>query len=241
MGILTTSPRFAATGWTPASLSNLDAWYDASDSASFTYSSGVLVSQWNDLSGNANHMTSPAGKEPSRTGTQNGLAIVEFSPGAGDTDNGDYLNLPNVFSALTQVTVYIVLKTRSDPNADGHNTGLMEFYTAGDHGHHPWTDGSIYSSIGTNVRKSAGNPTDALNVWHTLAVSSESFSYNLRINGASQFSTGINTVGINTAPKFGYQNHARHYKYDGWLAELVIAESGYDAEFETYASTKWAT
>lgn len=63
----------------PTTIAGLVCWYDASDSLSFTYSSGVVVSQWNDKSGNSRHMTqATVGNQPSRSGTQNGLTTVVF-------------------------------------------------------------------------------------------------------------------------------------------------------------------
>lgn len=41
----------------PTDLSNLVAWYDASDTSTITYSTPPLVAQWNDKSGNDHHMT----------------------------------------------------------------------------------------------------------------------------------------------------------------------------------------
>src|SRR5580765_3700198 len=55
-------PYVAAGGggpWTPASVST-DFWFDASNAASITASSGA-VSQWNDLSGNGRHATQSNG------------------------------------------------------------------------------------------------------------------------------------------------------------------------------------
>lgn len=55
-------------------------WWDASDASSFTYSSGTVVSQWNDLSGSGKHFTQSTGSEqPNRNGTQNGKTTVVFS------------------------------------------------------------------------------------------------------------------------------------------------------------------
>ena len=64
--------RAQAAEWTPASLgSSLGLWLDASDATSIT-SSGGLVSQWNDKSGNARHaVQASASSRP----THNGAAI----------------------------------------------------------------------------------------------------------------------------------------------------------------------
>jgi hypothetical protein len=48
--------RPRATGFDPRTISNLTGWYDAAGSTSYTESSGQ-VSQWNDKSGQGNHLT----------------------------------------------------------------------------------------------------------------------------------------------------------------------------------------
>lgn len=52
----TLSSGFVAP-FVPTSISNCYLWLDSTDTASFTYSSGAVVSQWNDLSGNNYHAT----------------------------------------------------------------------------------------------------------------------------------------------------------------------------------------
>jgi hypothetical protein len=71
--------KSGGAAWTPASLPNLFAWYDASVTGDFTFSSGNVVSQWNDKSGNAKHLTQgTVASQPTRSGTQNGLPFVVF-------------------------------------------------------------------------------------------------------------------------------------------------------------------
>lgn len=76
-----TTPTLSITVtlFTPLALPSLVAWYDASNAASIA-ASGGLVSQWNDLSGAANHLTASGAARPS-TGvdTVNGLNAMKFS------------------------------------------------------------------------------------------------------------------------------------------------------------------
>jgi hypothetical protein len=64
--------------FSPASLPNLKAWYDAADTSSIT--GGSQVSQWNDLSGNGFHLTqSTSSKRPSSgTRTLNSKNVIDF-------------------------------------------------------------------------------------------------------------------------------------------------------------------
>lgn len=64
--------------WTPAELPNVFAWWDASHTASFTFSSGSVVSAWASRVGSYSLGQSTSGKRPSRSGTVNGLPSVVF-------------------------------------------------------------------------------------------------------------------------------------------------------------------
>lgn len=57
---------------------NLVAWFDASLTNTITSSSGA-ISQWNDLSGNNNHVTAPVGERPTTgAATLNGHNVISF-------------------------------------------------------------------------------------------------------------------------------------------------------------------
>jgi len=64
--------------FTPASLSGLAAWYDASQITGTT--DGAALSQWNDLSGNARHLRQATGASQPiyKTAIQNGKGVVRF-------------------------------------------------------------------------------------------------------------------------------------------------------------------
>lgn len=70
----------AAVLWTPAQISTL-LWFDASDAANLSLS-GSAIDQWNDLSGNGNHVTqSTAGNKPTYNTTDKtigGLGVVSY-------------------------------------------------------------------------------------------------------------------------------------------------------------------
>jgi hypothetical protein len=69
---------YALTYWTPADITT-EAWYDAVDSSTITESGGE-VSQWDDKSGNGNHMEQGTGsKQPLTNSTNiNGLNTISF-------------------------------------------------------------------------------------------------------------------------------------------------------------------
>lgn len=78
-----TTAAAAGSAWTPASLgAKLVAWYDGTDAASMTTSTS-LISQWNDKSGNARHLTASGSERPTLTAAAvNGKSAVTWS-GAG--------------------------------------------------------------------------------------------------------------------------------------------------------------
>ena len=80
MGVLVSSPRFVSVpGFVPTDIAGIKVWYDSDDAASFTYSSGSVVSQWDDKSGNGLHMVQgTVTNQPSRTGTRNARSTVVF-------------------------------------------------------------------------------------------------------------------------------------------------------------------
>ncbi len=73
-----TVSKVQAADWTPVSLgSSLGLWLDASDATSIT-SSGGLVSQWNDKSGNARHaVQTSSSSQPTLNGA--GISISDYS------------------------------------------------------------------------------------------------------------------------------------------------------------------
>ena len=85
-------------------------WLDASDSSTIEENGGK-VSQWDDKSGNNNHLTQATDANQPTTGTrsQNGLNVLDF--------NGDYLT--KVFAVAQPYTVFAVAK--SDAPTGGQN------------------------------------------------------------------------------------------------------------------------
>jgi len=108
---LTLMAAGSAVAFTPTSISGLGIWYDASDTATIT-SSGGLVSQWNDKSGNGQNLVQATdAKKPTTAGTtQNGLNVLQF--------DGDRImdRTPSPVLAASGFTVFIVfIRTGADP------------------------------------------------------------------------------------------------------------------------------
>lgn len=71
--------RKNADSFAPSDISNLAAWYDASDTSTITHASGA-VSQWNDKSSNAYHLTQSTGSSQPKTNSRtiNSLNVLDF-------------------------------------------------------------------------------------------------------------------------------------------------------------------
>lgn len=86
--------------WTPAEITTA-LWLDASDASTITISTGV--SEWRDKSGNSRHGVQSSGSaQPAVIAAgKNGLDVLNF-------DSSDYLISPNVFTAASDVSVFVV-------------------------------------------------------------------------------------------------------------------------------------
>jgi uncharacterized repeat protein (TIGR02543 family) len=112
--------------WSPAAI-NATAWYDAADAGSLTASDGA-VSQWNDKSGNDNHLwQNELIRQPATdSSTLNGLNVLDFSQAYIFTSSGLGADIRSVFMvhannvAITISTPAIILLSTA---GDGISTG----------------------------------------------------------------------------------------------------------------------
>lgn len=74
------APIAKTAAFVPTDLPGLKLWLDASDSTTFTYSSGSNISQWRDKSSNQNHSTSVEGTVTSNNGVNFGTFNRLFFP-----------------------------------------------------------------------------------------------------------------------------------------------------------------
>jgi hypothetical protein len=101
------------SGVEPDEISDMVFWHDASDSSSITKDGSNKVSQWNDKSGNAHHLTSSGGDRPEwNSGSRNSLDTVDFQGNvfmkhSAFTVEAQPLTLILVFQAPTQAQIPI--------------------------------------------------------------------------------------------------------------------------------------
>jgi hypothetical protein len=105
----TQSGQYVPT-FTPASISDLELWLDASDTATITQAAG-LVSQWDDKSGNDNHATQGTGSKQPTTGIRdlNGLNGLDFNA-ANDQALDLSAHIANLQLVNNANTVFIVAR-----------------------------------------------------------------------------------------------------------------------------------
>lgn len=222
----------AVTGFSPTNISDLIAWYDASDTTTITESGGD-VSQWDDKSGNGNHLTQGSSTEQPGTGnnTQNGLNVL-------DHDGTEYLQRTTfVGGALSQpTTVFLAADTStaaSDYYFDSANTSNRQtsFLSGGN-------DVQMFAGA---VLGFSGNPGSG--TFDQLTFLFDTTSSEFWVNGTSQ---GTGSVGSQTM--VGFTEYARFNGAQasiGDVGEIII----YDKELttterqqvETYLKDKWGT
>jgi len=108
--------RFVRDAWTPSDISTA-AWYDASDTGTITESSG-LVSQWDDKSGNGNHVTQETGSHQPVSGTRmlNGLNTLDFD--GSDDRLVNTSGASSLFPVNTLCHVFVVVQYDSNTNGN---------------------------------------------------------------------------------------------------------------------------
>ena len=245
--------------FTPASIANLKAWYDASDTGTITVS-GTAVTQWNDKSGNGYNLTQgTAGKRPqSGTRTQNGLNAIDYDGSddvlaASTAANWAFLN--NSGGSTYFMAIY------TDAAADGRilfdtsgtttgNVGVYNYVISTDA-----VQAVVVKGVGGQVvlvqvtTQTAADNTASY--WSFLSDPNNGTAANrIKIwkNGANPINTNTDTAALsNSNPAYPLNLGGQSFlseSFDGLMCE-VIFYSGLlsDADrqkVEAYLAAKWA-
>jgi len=228
----------------PVPVSGYTLWLDASDAASFTYSSGSLVSQWNDKSGNArNYVQATVANQPTKqTAYQNGLDVVQFFAGS------DFMNCNSFEWTNGNSTVFMVYKNINALSAFQGAFGIA--VTAGlTYGMGAPSDRYALFQNGINADTFSLSPTSSnadVTTWRTAGISGGAATVTLRKNGTAAASAVTTTVtlSISTTAQIGAANGANGI-YDGYICEILYYPSQLSnsdcASVEGYLKTKWGT
>jgi hypothetical protein len=181
----------------PRDISGLVVWYSAE--AETGYSDGAQMTQWTDLSGNANHATVNGTTKPvwqATTGSGGGPS-VRFG-GAG------WFTLPNVFSGATSGEMLMMVKsdnTNRDSWVFGAYTGSYASC------HYPY-DGLVYERFGMTGSSSSSDrmtftPSLSVTAWRRYNAWAANNDFAVRMDATSQATDSSNAVGFPTTPAIG--------------------------------------
>jgi hypothetical protein len=237
--------------FSPLSLPNLKAWYDASDTSSIT--GGSQVSQWNDKSGNAFNLSQgTSSKRPSSgTRTMNGLNTIDYD-GTNDiltaSTASDWTFLSNS-SKSTAFAVYIL--DDLNPNAwlcthtIGTTIGYSVFYNAG-------LGAFVSNGTADVVFNSTGQTTTTGNhyaYWLTDTTAATAADRSeIYIDGVlkNKSNTATATASSSTpyyALSVGGREVDDAYSFNGAMAEIIIVSglmsAGDITLTKNYLTTKW--
>src|SRR5690554_6113125 len=197
----------------------LEMWLDAD---SVTPIAGNKVAQWNDLSGNSNHLTQTnSGNRPTlenNISELNGHNQIDF-----DASNDNYFSSLDL-SSLTEGDIYSIISVDEIPPLDNFETGLWSFGSTTERSHYPYSDNRVYSSFGRDERLVVGDISATINLskTHILNISSGS-EFDFRINQNSLFST------TNGNPSFRNNVYVgqsfSNYFFNGKMSEIILFNS----------------
>lgn len=200
----------AGDQWYPASLGSLYLGYEGTDQ----YAAGT----WSDKSGNGRHATQATGGDRPTAGTLSGKGALVFD------GVSQYLNLPNL-SSLTAAEIFIQLAVNDDPPLGTGTTGLWHLTTSGEASHYRWVDTNVYDGAASTSRATVGGPASipSLAARHVYSVTSTPGGWTARINDATEFTTGTNTVGLPAGPLLGRSDGGAYHLAGKVSAFLVYS------------------
>jgi hypothetical protein len=227
-------------------VSGYSLWLDANDPTVFSYSSGSVVSQWNDKSVNAYHFTeATVAEQPTRdTNQQNGRAVVSFA--------ADQLKNLSLNWGSSASTLFIVAK--EDKTA---GTGFQNLFTTnattGQWGYGIQNDpgdnigmfdvGQAFASFGVTMTN--GN-ADVL-VFKSAGLSGSSVISNLYKNGTAAGANPLtlNNTAAGTGASLGSPDSAAVEPFYGYVCEVILYPSQLNDtdrnSVESFLKTKWGT
>lgn len=213
----------AAPSWTPADLTGLTAWYDATVGVSDT--SGA-VDTWADQSGNGYTMSASGAARPTTNSrTLNSLNVIDF--------NGSDGAMRNASVSISQPSTFFVVVINDAASSnyvfDGDNAGRQAL-GINLLGGSKW---DIYAGTGVTSSSAA---TGNLNFTALFNGTSSQFW----LNGSS---LGTGNAGSNSlsALRLGHNNNTSVF-LDGAIAEFVACSGDRTAsrgDWETYTLAKW--
>lgn len=239
---------------------NPTSWYKAGVSP-MTFGTGSKISQWNDISGNANHLlNSTSSSQPSyiATGFNGGYPGIQFNTAGNSvlaTSAGINMN------SSTACTAFIVASLTDAPSVSGVifettfgiNSGTLTAFNLSYSPTYPGAlDANTYSMGTTNIS------VDATAIVFSSAAYQANISYNIGVGNTTRGTIRQNGTTLSTlhtsfgTPVIGTFNNgvlwvgnrtADPYSFDGYISELIIFNYALTAaqivQVENYLSNAW--
>jgi hypothetical protein len=195
--------------FTPLSLSGLYQWFDAQDISTVTKDGSDYVTQWNDKSGNARHLTQTGTNGPTYTANAiNGGSAMVFS--ATKYLNNSTAGGLDFLRAQSNITIMMVLTVNTRSNSSG-----FYYYSNGvsaDYSRLELTQGSSTGNLGLYLRQLDGDAryVDITSSSYLIPLSTP-LIHRLTIDYASRYpkqytSTWGDTLDIENAPALSTGN-----------------------------------
>lgn len=248
LGIMSSSTRVASA----PPVSGYARWYDASVAGSITSASN-LVSQWNDLSGNAGHLTQATStyQPTTNTTTQNGKNVI-----VGSTSK----MTATISVTSNALTVFVVGNKTAAGNGNQLYSRLSSIFPLAQN---DYDSTNAIASFLANASFGGENPANAV-YRNSATVTAQAYSFNTPVTQAYKLdggnvrlttngtvttgSTSTNAMNSNRLTLFCQGDHALPSGdsfLNGWLGEVIIYYSALsDTDMDsvsTYLRTKWGT
>ena len=226
-------------------------WLDADDASTFTYSSGSLVSQWNDKSGNGRNFTqATTSAQPLRQSSiQGGKAALNMNT------SGTVRWIANSSYDFSNAafTVFVVCDFNASnfPAAIGRNLGSVAGGPAlamgADSGSSFFAISRIQQATSSSNLAPTGSNADVV-AYKSSGISSGNISVDIYKNGTA--ASGAVTLsslaaGDKTILAASRDGVADYFNPDGYICEVIIYPSqlsnGDRNLVEAYLKTKWGT
>lgn len=232
----------SAAGTLPVSGAAL--WLDGDDASTFSYSSGTIVSQWNDKSGNARHFTQgTVANQPNRNKLQNGKYGLTFNADRMANTGYNWANSAHTLflvvrydSAAVNYTGMFGANISSGPTCGISNVDAFSMFKVG------------VAAFDYNLSVTSSNADVA--VWKSAGVSSGNMTTTFYKNGTAAsgtvsmtgLSTGTGAVLGASTTAGDDQTPANDYTF---VFEVIVYPSQLSDtdrnSVESYLKTKWGT
>ena len=223
----------------PSSISNLYLWLDADDASTFTYSSGSVVSQWNDKSANGYNATqATVAKQPVRSSSPNKVTY----DGSNDVMTTSASFNGSIFTIFQVVKWNNFASVMIGGNGSGTDIYFPYYDTSG-----PTCYSQTATDFGTYVASAAAGLMEIeIRYDGTQATNATKMKY--RFAGADQTLSFTGTIastlsrsGSTTA--IGAYDAASVLPFNGYLSELIVYNKVLTtqelSDVRGYISTKW--